>query len=288
MTATLDRRRNAFRDDLADVSLEGEVNATRFVAGQPYHVSAALAPMHVEPSHDCDLDTEVLGGEAVRVFEVRENWAWCQLDGDGYVGYVPIDRLTKGQAPSPTHRVASREAFAYVEPNAGSRPLRSWLLGSRIRVVAERDDFFELAGGGFIGCRHVESIDATEPDYVATAIGFLGAPYLWGGKSVRGIDCSGLVQLSLQRAGIPSPRDTDMQERELPGDLCGSDARLDALQRGDLVYWPGHVGIMVDAQQIVHANGTCMSTTIEPVSDVAERSRKGGPVATTIKRIFGA
>lgn len=288
MAATLDRRRNAFRDDLADQSLEGSVKAARFVAGRPFHVSAALAPVHVAPGHDCDRDTEALGGEALRVYDISEGWAWCQLDGDGYVGYVPVDLLSEGDPPSPTHRVSSREAFAYAGPNAGSRPLRSWLLGSPIRVVAEHDDFFELAGGGFIGCRHVEAIDATAPDYAATAIGFLGVPYLWGGKSVRGIDCSGLVQLVLQRAGIPCPRDTDMQERELPGNLAEPDIRLDALQRGDLVYWPGHVGIMIDAAQIVHANGTRMSTTIEPVTEVAERSRKGGPIATTIKRIVSA
>ena len=286
MTEVLDRRRNAYRDDLADASLEGRVQASRFVAGQPYHVVVAVAPLHPVPSHDADLDTEALGGEAVQVFDVKEGWAWCQLAGDGYVGYMPVNMLAKDVPPKGTHRVAVGETFAYQEPTARSKPLRSWLFGSTFTLLGTSDDFFELAEGGFVGRQHVEAVDVIEPDYVATALALLGAPYLWGGKSVRGIDCSGLVQLSLLRAGIACPRDTDMQARELPGNLAISDRSLGALQRGDLVYWPGHVGIMIDDRQMVHANGTNMSTTIEPVMQVAERSRQGGPMAEAVKRLI--
>jgi len=286
MTEMLDRRCNAYRDDLADAALEGSVQASRFVAGQPYQVVVAIAPLHPVPSQGADLDTEALGGEAVQVFDVKDGWAWCQLAGDGYVGYVPVDMLAKEAPPKPTHRVAAREAFAYQEPTARSKPLRSWLFSSAFKVIATNDDFFELADGGFVGRQHIEAVDAIEPDYVATALALLGAPYLWGGKSMRGIDCSGLVQLSLLRAGIACPRDTDMQARELPGSLAVTDGSLDALQRGDLVYWPGHVGIMIDDRQMVHANGTNMSTAIEPVTQVAERSRQGGPIATAVKRLM--
>ncbi len=286
MTEMLDRRRNAYRDDLADAKLEGSVQASRFVAGLPYQVVVTIAPLHPVPSRAADLDTEVLGGEAVEVFDVTDGWAWCQLAGDGYVGYTPVDMLARETPPKPTHRVAARETFAYQEPTARSKPLRSWLFGSAIKVMATSDDFFELADGGFVGRQHVEAVDAIEPDYVATALALLGAPYLWGGKSVRGIDCSGLVQLSLLRAGIACPRDTDMQARELPGDLATSDGNLGVLQRGDLVYWPRHVGIMIDDRQMVHANGTSMSTTIEPVTQVADRSRQGGPIAAAVKRLM--
>lgn len=286
MSNVLDRRRHAYRDDLADAALAGRVTATRFVVGQPYWVATAIAPLCPKPSPEADLDTEALGGEAVTVFEVEEGWSWCQLAGDGYVGYVPIETLARGVLARPTHRIASREAFAYQEPTARSKPVRSWLFGSQVRAIASNDDFVELADGGFVGSQHVEPVDATAADYVATALQMLGAPYLWGGKSVRGIDCSGLVQLSLSRAGITCPRDTDMQARELPGDIPVPDDHLPPLQKGDLIYWPGHVGIMIDDQSMLHANGTNMSTTIDPVEKVAERSRRDGPIATAIKRLM--
>ena len=154
------------------------------------------------------------------------------------------------------------------------------------QAIAANGDFVEVAEGGFIGVRHVETVETVVPDYVATARQMLGVPYLWGGKSVRGIDCSGLVQLSLRRAGISCPRDTDMQAGELPGDVPVSDEPLGTLQRGDLVYWPGHVGLMIDERQMLHANGTSMSTTIDPVAEVAGRSRGDGPIATAIKRLL--
>ncbi len=284
MTVGLDRRRNAFRDDLADAALKGRVEAARFTTGQAYHVAVTIAPLHPQPASNADLDTQVLGGEAVQVFDVADGWAWCQLAGDGYVGYTPVDMLAVGPPPPPTHRVAARETFAYHEPTARSKPMQSWLFGATLQVVDTNGDFLRLANGGFVGRQHVAAIDTFEPDYAATAQTLLGTPYLWGGKSVRGIDCSGLVQLSLLRAGIACPRDTDMQARELPGDLAVTENSLDQLQRGDLVYWPGHVGIMIDSKQIVHANGTHMSTTIEPVTLAAERSRQDGAIAKAIKR----
>ncbi len=286
MVHVLDRRRHAYRDDLADAALAGRVRASHFVVGQPYQVATAIAPLYPSPSQDADLDTEALGGESVTVFEIAGNWAWCQLASDGYVGYIPADMLAAGAPANPTHRVVSREALAYQEPTARSKPIRSWLFGSAFQVIATNGDFVELAGGGFVGSQHIETIDVTNPDYVDTALQMLGAPYLWGGKSVRGIDCSGLVQLSLSRAGIACPRDTDMQADELPGDAPVPDDQLGVLQRGDLVYWPGHVGLMIDDQRILHANGTNMSTTIDPVAQVAERSRRDGPIATAIKRLM--
>jgi len=285
MAEVLDRRRHAYRDDLADAALQGRVAAGRFTTGQAYHVAVAIAPLHPEPSHSADLDTEALGGEAVRVFDAAGGWAWCQLVGDGYVGYMPVEMLAIGAPPAATHRMIAREAFAYHEPSARSKPMRSWLFGSRVSVIGTSDDFVELADGGFIGCQHLEAVDAIAPDYVKTALMMLGAPYLWGGKSVRGIDCSGLVQLSLLRAGIACPRDTDMQARELPGSQTVTDNSLDQLQRGDIVYWPGHVGVMIDNNQLVHANGSNMSTTVDAVTLVAQRSRQSGPIATAIKRL---
>lgn len=286
MTGKLDRRLHAYRDDLADASLAGCVEATRFAEGQPYHVAVPIAPLRPQPSIEADLDTEALAGEAVTVFEVENGWAWCQLAGDGYVGYVPADMLAAGAPSAATHKVRARETIAYSEPTARSKPQRSWLFGAALQAVADApENFLELEDGTFVGSRHVEAIDAIAPDYVATAATMLGAPYLWGGKSIRGIDCSGLVQLSLQRAGIDCPRDTDMQAGALPGDLKITDNILRELQRGDIVYWPGHVGLMIDETQLIHANGTNMSTTIDPVELIAGRSRKVGPIVAAVKRL---
>jgi cell wall-associated NlpC family hydrolase len=284
VSARLDPRLYAYRDDLADATLQGRVQAAHYVDGQPYHVTAAIAPLHPKPSSTGDLDTQALYGEAVQVYDVADGWAWCQLSGDGYVGYMPLECLAGGAPTAPTHHVTSVETFVYREPRAGSPRLLALPFGAKIPLTAEADNYFELASGGFVGKPHAEPLGTTSVDYTQTALQFLRTPYLWGGKSVRGVDCSGLVQLSLSRAGVICPRDTDMQEMSLPGELEVTDGILGQLRRGDIVYWPGHVGIMIDDSHVVHASGALMCTGVEAISDVAERSRKGGPVFSAVKR----
>lgn len=282
----LDRRLHAFRDDLADISLKDRISAQRFVDGHDYHVTADIAPLYPRPSFDTEMDTQVLAGHAVRVFELSKDWAWCQLAGDGYVGYVPTDMLVRGAPREATHTVIAPEAFAYAAPNARAQPICRALFGTYIAALSDAGDFIELAGGGFIGKRHCETVSAIEPDYVETMQLFLNAPYLWGGKSIRGIDCSGLVQLALTRAGIACPRDTDMQESVLSGDMAADDAILKMLQRGDIVYWPRHVATMIDRHHAIHANGTAMSVSIDPINEIASRSRGEGPIVAAVKRLM--
>jgi cell wall-associated NlpC family hydrolase len=154
-----------------------------------------------------------------------------------------------------------------------------------LRARPATESFLELEAGGFIGLPHVATLGDRETDFVATAETLLRAPYLWGGKTVRGVDCSGLVQLCLDRAGIDCPRDTDMQQAELPGDLELDAETLPPLRRGDLVYWPGHVALMIDEIRAIHATAYVMSVTVEPVLDVAARARGDGPIATAVKRV---
>lgn len=280
----LDRRINAFRPDLAARALTGKVEAARFADPQPMRVVAPSAPLRREPRPDAALDTEALAGELVQVYEREEGWAWVQLAGDGYVGYLPDDALRPG-APAPTHRVAALRTFVYPGPSIKLPPLASLSLGAGVAVVEEKGDFAILADGGHVFAKHLATSDRHEADFVAVAERFVGVPYLWGGKTSLGLDCSGLTQLALAAAGIASPRDSDMLEAalgrpvELREDLSG-------LRRGDLVFWKGHVGILTDPETLLHANGYSMDVLREPLREARDRIlTKSFGAVTSIKRL---
>lgn len=264
---SLDPRLHAYRPDLADSRLEGRVAASRFVAAEAQRVVAPVTALRRRPSDDAPLDSEALHGEQVAVFERRaDGWSWVQLERDSYVGYVRQAHLGDPGEPA-THRVFVPRSFVYPEANIKTPPI-AWLpLGAVIACAAHDERFLALAEGGFVIARHVGAISANVSDFVAVAESFLGVPYLWGGKTGLGLDCSGLVQISLSAAGIAAPRDTDMQAAEL-GQLVNDYA---ALRRGDLVFWTGHVGVMRDAATLLHANGHHMQVVSEPLAEAVAR-----------------
>jgi len=233
---------------------------------------------------DAALLTEALFGEPVLVYEVTpEGWAWGQLADDQYVGWLPANALA-APGPAPTHRVAALRTLAFPGPDIKLPPLTGLPLGARVAITRMEEPFAVTPTGFFLPARHLAPMEAAERDFVGVAERFVGAPYLWGGKTALGIDCSGLVQVALQACGISCPRDSDMQERAL-GTPISADRDLSNLRRGDLVFWKGHVAIVRNPNTLLHANAHHMSVTAEPLAAAIERIRRGGSEVTTIKRL---
>jgi cell wall-associated NlpC family hydrolase len=278
-----DPRLTPARPDLAAKYLEGKIKAARFVTGEEFEISDALAPLREGPSSDAMLSTQALKGERVTIYDRNaEGWAWGQLNSDGYVGWLP-DRALAKPAAAPTHKITSLRTFAFPGPSIKLPPVETLVMGATITVVREEGAFAVTRDGWYLPAQHVGRIDRTADDFVAVAEQFAGTPYLWGGKSSFGIDCSGLVQVSLNAAGIGCPRDSDMQQHGLGRALQGAESNK--LQRGDLIFWNGHVAIVRDADTIVHANAHHMATVIESTRDAIARIKAAGSEISAIKRL---
>lgn len=265
----MDRRLTPFRDDLAADWLEGQVKAPRFVSGRTMQVVEPVADVRRRPAPDAPLDTQALFGDQVMVYETTaEGWAWGQLKSDGYVGYLPTSALSDKIA-EPTHWVTAHWSFTYPEPDMKTQPVEQVPFGAQVRVEAEHGEFCLLSNYRYIWRRHLAPMGKTHPGFVSTCEGFLGTPYLWGGMSPWGFDCSGLVATALRAAGYDAPRDSDMLESGFGEDLGAFGERL--LQRGDLVFWKGHVGVMTDPDNLLHCNGYHMKTVVEPLAEAVDR-----------------
>jgi cell wall-associated NlpC family hydrolase len=280
MAPVLDPRLTPARPDLAAAHLRGRVEALGYAEARALQVVEASAPLRRAPDPNTPLETEALYGETVRVYDESEGWAWTQLDRDQYVGYLPLVAL--GAPTLPTHRVAALRTHAYPGPSIKLRPRLALSLGAQLTILRQDGDFAVTHDGLYLWARHLADLGSREADFVSVSQRFLETPYLWGGRTSEGIDCSGLVQTALATAGVSSPRDSDMIEAAV-----GEPVAVDGpLRRGDLIFWKGHVGIICDALTLLHANGWHMKVVREPlVEAVARIAASGGGEVTSVRRL---
>jgi cell wall-associated NlpC family hydrolase len=269
----LDKRVNAYRPDLADLRLSELVSATKFVSGHLMQISDPVADIRSEPRPDAAIDSQGLFGEKVMVFEDVEGWCWVQLQTDGYVGYMAHNALTS-RLSNPTHFASAPRTFLYPGPDMKYPVTAALSMGTGLTIVGEEETrgtrYLRLASGESIIAAHTIAAAARPSDPLTVAERLLETPYLWGGRSGFGIDCSGLVQLSHALCGRALPRDSDML-RASAGTLIGQGADHPPLQRGDLVFWKGHVAMMEDETNMLHASGHTMCVVREGFEGAVER-----------------
>lgn len=280
MSGNFDPRITPARPDIAAAFLKGKVAAERFVEGEVTQVMRGVVDLRTAPSQNAGLHTQLLFGESFTIYEDKNSWVWGQASSDGYVGYAR--RADFDLERSPTDRVVSLSTPLLNAPDVKKGAADMLPMNATVCVREAGERFAKLADGHYVFSGHIAPLDHRASDWVSVAEQFVGIPYVWGGKTSAGIDCSGLVQTALQAGRIKSPRDTDMMEAQL-----GTSIPLDAqLQRGDLIFWKGHVGLMLDGARIIHANGYFMQVSIEPLALVRERTlaKEGVPIRT-IKRL---
>ncbi|HUF86031.1 MAG TPA: C40 family peptidase [Thermohalobaculum sp.] len=279
-----DPRRVPARADLAAAHLRGEVAAARYAEPTRLVVSLPVAPLTRRAQAEAPMESQLLYGEGFAAYEHDGEWAWGQAEADGYVGYLPRAALAPAGAPA-SHRVAALFTHVYPGSSLKARPLGWLTYGAQVAVAGVEAGFAVLEAGGHIPVQHLVPRAHLAPDWVAEAARFTGVPYLWGGRAPTGLDCSGLLQLALQAAGRDCPRDSDMQEAELGRTLAPGTPAM----RGDLMFWKGHVGIMLDGTRMLHANAHHMAVAAEPLA--AARTRilvAGGGPETRHARLDGA
>jgi cell wall-associated NlpC family hydrolase len=258
------------------------VKAARYVEGRMREVIEPQAPLRREPRPDAPLDTEALKGERVTIYDSNgEGWAWGQLAADGYVGWLPENALSP-PGPAPTHKVTALRTLVFPGPSIKLPPLEAPPLGARVAIARIEDRMAVTQSGAYVPAVHLAPLDENETDFVAVAERFLGTPYLWGGKTALGLDCSGLVQVALTACGVSCPRDSDMQEQALGTVVAGD---LSALGRGDLIFWKGHLAIVRGPGSLLHANAYHMAVAIEPIAEAVTRIRNAGSEITSSRRI---
>ncbi|MCF6292201.1 MAG: NlpC/P60 family protein [Robiginitomaculum sp.] len=277
MSRGFDARITPARADLAAEHLRGKVSAEKFVSGNTMSVITETADLLAKPQLDQSLQSQLLFGEEFVCYESKDGWAWGQAVRDGYVGYVQLTALSE-HSKKPDNWVSALRTPVFSQANLKS-PINGYLHRNSQVSVSKTSGEYCHVGIGWVSKLHIQAIKTNLPDWVETAKTYLHTSYVWGGRSSFGLDCSALIQNSLQAAGIDCPRDSDMQEAQLGTKIENSD-----FIRGDLLFWKGHVGVMVCEDNFLHANAAAMKTVIEPVSEAINRIKKTAGELTCARR----
>ena len=274
-----DPRLTLARPDLASLELEGCIRAARFEAAKVMRLVIPAAAVRAAPSVDAEQLDQLLFGELFEVLEIEDGFAWGQAARDGYVGWVEAGGLSARPLEA-THRIIALRSFSYLEPSIKAPSRGPFSLNALVTATETAGALTRIEGGGWMPSAHLSPIGATFADPVEVAERFVGTPYLWGGRDSVGIDCSGLIQQAYYAAGRACPRDTDLQATQ------GVLVEEGALVRGDLVFWRGHVGLMLDDARLLHANAHHMAVVVEPLIEaVARISTNGGGQPTARRRV---
>ncbi len=271
------------RADLAAAHLKGKVEAPRYAKGRLTQAIRGTVSLRKTPSFDGNLETEILFGEHFTIYDEKDGWAWGQCALDAYVGYARATEFATSWA-TPTHRVTTFKTALLHSPNLKTAACDFLPLNAKVAFVGEEERYARIGDGLYVFAGHLSLLTKKACDWVATAERFLGFPYLWGGKTADGMDCSGIVQIALETGGISAPRDTDLMETALGAPIVIT-GNFEGLKRGDLVFWGEHMGVMLDATRLLHANAFHMAVAIEPLAEAAARIARTEGAVRAIKRL---
>jgi hypothetical protein len=261
------------RPDLADSRLQGIVRAAAYALPRAMRCRAPAAALRRGPDLRAEQEDQLLHGELFDVVEEQGAWSWGQAPRDGYVGFIASDALGAA-AGLPTHWVRALRAYGFERPQKKAAFRGPYALNALVAASGRAENgFLDCGETGWIFEAHLERIGRFETDAAAVAERHLGAPYIWGGRDSQGLDCSGLVQQALLACGRACPRDADLQL-----DFFRRPVERAQLGRGDLVFWPGHVGMMLDGERMIHATDRYMAVAVERLED-AIRQIGAEPVA---------